>query len=66
MPDSSKACQQRLLLRRPLVGVAGARGHQPGHRPARHGADGLHEHLQVVAVGEAPHDLADIVAGQGA
>ena len=58
--------QQRLFFRRPLVGVAGARGDQPRHRPARHGADGLHEHLQVVAIGEAPQDLADIVAGQGA
>jgi len=46
--------------------VAGARCHQPCHRAARHGADGLHEHLQIVAIGEAPQDLADIVSGQGA
>ena len=26
----------------------------------------LHQHLQIVAVGEAPQDLADVVAGQGA
>ena len=57
--------EQRLFVRRPLMGVAGARSHQPGHRSARHGADGLHQHLQVVAVGEAPQNLPDVVAGQG-
>ena len=66
MPDSSKALQQCLLLGGPLVRVARARGHQPGHRSARHGADGLHQHLQIVTVGETPQNLPDIVAGQGA
>ena len=58
--------QQRLLVRGPLVGVARARRHQPCDRSARHGADGLHQHLQIVTVGEAPQNLADIVARQGA
>ncbi len=58
--------QQRLLLGRPVVRVARARRHQAGDRSARHGADGLHQHLEIVTVGEAPQDLADIVAGQGA
>ena len=58
--------EQGLLFGGPFVGVAGACGYQAGHRAARHGAHGLHQHLQVVAVGEAPQDLADIVARQGA
>ena len=66
MPDSSKRLEQRLFVRGPFVGVAGPCGDQAGYRSARHGADGLHQHLQVVAVGEAPQDLPDIVAGQGA
>ena len=66
MPDSSKDCSSACLSGGPLVGVAGARCHQPCHRPARHGADGLHQHLQIVTIGEAPQDLADIVSGQGA
>ena len=58
--------EQGRFLRGPLVGVAGAGGHQAGDRSARHGADTLHQHLQVVTVGEAPEDLPDIIAGQGA
>ena len=57
--------EQRGLVRRPFVRIAPAVGDEPGDRPARHAARGLHEHLQFVAVGEAPHDLADVVAGQG-
>ena len=66
MPDSSKACSKRpssavhsWVLRAPC-------GHQPGHRAARDGAGGLHQHLQVVAVGKAPQNLADVVVGQRA
>ena len=58
--------EERLLVGGPLVGVAGAGGDQAGDRSARHGADGLHQHLEVVTIGEAPQNLADVVAGQGA
>ena len=57
--------QQAGLFGRPLVGVARALGDQPGDRAARHGAGGLDEHGQVITVGEAPHDLAHVVPGQG-
>ena len=57
--------QQAGLLGRPLVGIARALGHEPGDRAARHGAGGLDEHRQIVAVGEAPHELADVVPGKG-
>jgi predicted LPLAT superfamily acyltransferase len=36
-----------------------------GDRPARDAARALHEHLQIVTVGKAPHDLAQVVGGQG-
>ena len=48
------------------MGIARAVGDEPGDRAARHGAGGLHQHLQVVTVGETPQDLADVVAGEGA
>ena len=57
--------EQGVLFGGPLVGVAGAGGHQAGDRSAGHGAHGLHQHLQIVAVGEAPEDLADVVSGEG-
>ena len=57
--------EQAGLFRRPLVRIAPAAGDEPGDRPARHAARRLHEHVQFVTIGEAPHDLADIVAGQG-
>ena len=58
--------EQRLFVGCPLVGIAGAGGDEAGHRSSRHGADGLHQHLEVVTIGEAPQNLADVVAGQGA
>ena len=57
--------EQAVFLRRPLVRIAPAGGDEPGDRPARHAAHGLNEHLKLVTVGEAPHHLADVVAGQG-
>jgi len=36
--------------------------HQPGDDSPRQGPGGLDDHLQVITVGEAPHDLPDIVA----
>ena len=57
--------QEAGLFRRPLVGIARALGDQPGDRSARHGAGGLDEHGEVIAVGEAPHELAQVVPGQG-
>ena len=43
--------------------VAGTFGYETGDDAAGHGAGGLHQHLQVVTVGEAPKDLANIIAG---
>ncbi len=57
--------QQIIFAGRPVVGVALAIGHGAGDRAARDGATGLHHHGQVVTVGEPPHDLADIVTGEG-
>ena len=67
MPASSNSLEQLGLVLGPFVGVALALGHQRGP-PAPRATErvGLHDHLQVVAVGEAPHDLAHVVAGQGA
>jgi hypothetical protein len=48
------------------VRVAPARRYQPGHRAAGYRPGGLHQHLQIVAIREAPQDLPDIVARQGA
>ena len=66
MPDSSKAWRSACfsavhswVLRAPC-------GDQPRHRPARHGAHRLDQHLQIEAIGKAPQDLADVVARQGA
>jgi hypothetical protein len=56
--------QQTGLFGRPFVGIAPALGDQPGDRTARHGPGGLDEHGEVVPVGEAPHDLAQVVPGQ--
>ena len=56
--------QQAGLLRRPVMTVAGARGHQAGHDTAGHGSGRLDQHLEVIPVLIAPHDLAHIVAGQ--
>jgi hypothetical protein len=52
------------LLVVPLVGISPPRGDEPRHRAPRHQASGLHEHLQVVAVGEAPENLTHFVAGK--
>ncbi len=56
--------EQRVLLFGPLVGVPCSLGDEPRHRPTGHRPHRLHQHLEVVAVGETPHDLADVVAGQ--
>ena len=56
--------EQAVFSRRPFVRIAAAGGDEPGDRPARHATCGLHEHLQFVTVGEAPHQLADVVPGQ--
>ena len=38
--------------------VASAAGHQPRHRTTGHRSRRLHQHLQIVAVGESPLHLA--------
>ena len=58
--------EQSGFLGGPLMGVAGAVGDQAGDRSAGDGANRLHQHLQVVAVGEAPEDLADMSSRQSA
>lgn len=50
----------------PLVGIASAGGDEAGNGAAGHAAGGGNEHLQVEAVSEAPEELADGVAGDGA
>ena len=61
---SSNASSSSCFGGRPLVGVARARGDQARNGAARHGPRRLHQHLQIEAIGEAPQNLADIVAGQ--
>jgi hypothetical protein len=48
------------------VGVARAVGHKAGHDAAGDGAGRLHGHLEIEAVGEAPHDLPDVIARKSA
>ena len=54
--------EQVIFLVGPFVRVAGALGHEFGHHGTRYGAGGLDRHLEVEAVGETPHDLADVVS----
>ena len=54
--------ERALLLGRPVVGLALATRHELGHDAARHAARAGDGHLDVVSVGEAPHDLAHLVA----
>ena len=56
--------QKARFVRRPFVRIAAPLGNEPGHRPARYAAGALHEHLQFVALGKAPHDLSHLVARQ--
>ncbi len=58
--------QQRGLFGGPLMGAAEPLGHESRHRTACHLTRGLHQHLQVVAVGKTPKNLAHVVVGQGA
>jgi hypothetical protein len=58
--------EQLGLLRGPFVGVPRPLGDHPGHQAPGHGPGGLDGHLEVEAVGVAPHDLPDVVARQGA
>ena len=60
-----KMWKQGGLFRRPFVRIAPALGDQPGDRPARDIPCSLDEHLQLVTIGKAPQELANIVAGQG-
>ena len=48
----------------PLVRRAFAVRNQAGHEAAGHGTGAHHGHLNVVPVSVAPHDLANLVAGQ--
>jgi hypothetical protein len=56
--------EERILGVGPFVAVAHPLGDEPGHGAARNAAGGLDQHRKVVAVGEAPEDLADAIAGQ--
>ncbi|OPZ04152.1 MAG: hypothetical protein BWZ08_02760 [candidate division BRC1 bacterium ADurb.BinA292] len=57
--------QQAALGLGPLVRVAGPFGHESRHRPAGHRPRRLDQHLVVESIAETPHELADVVAGQG-
>jgi len=61
-----RVLEQRRLLRGPLVRVPPTSGYQARYRAAGYRPGGLHQHLQIVAIREAPQNLADIVARQGA
>ena len=58
--------EQNGFLVGPFVSGASSSGYQAGDRAAGDFAGRLHQHLQVVAVGEAPKNLADTVIRQGA
>jgi len=53
-----------ILARGPLVGVAFSGGYEASYGAAGHAARRLHQHLQVKAIGEAPLNLADRIAGE--
>ena len=57
--------KEGVLLLCPLVCIAGSGGDEASDGSAGDGADGLDEHLEVETVGEAPKDLADVVAREG-
>ena len=65
-PGLVKGFEKLGLARGPLVGVALAVGHHAGHQAPGNGPGRLHGHLEVEALGVAPHDLPDIVAREGA
>jgi hypothetical protein len=47
------------------MGISGAFGDHSRDRPSGDAPGGLDEHLEVESVGEAPQDLADVVAREG-
>jgi hypothetical protein len=59
-----KVREQSSLVWRPLVRIASAARDEPGNRSTRDVACGLDKHVQFIAVGETPHDLSDVIAGQ--
>ncbi len=62
MPDSYSASAIPLW---PASTRANCARHWLQHVPPvpRHGAGRLHHHVEIVAVGKTPHDLANVVAG---
>ena len=58
--------EQRILLLGPFVGVAHAVGDHAGDHAPGHAAGRLDGHLEIEAIGVAPHNLPDIVAREGA
>ena len=61
-----KGLEELSLAFVPVVGIACPLGHQPGDWSPGDAPGGLHQHLYIVPLGEAPHDLTNVVAGQGA
>ncbi len=57
--------EQFVLLGSPFVTVPGPLCHQTRHQAAGDPARGLDQHLEVVPVLVTPHDLANVVTGQG-
>ena len=64
LPGGIEGIEHRLLLCGPVVRGALAVGDQAGHHAACHGTCAGDGHLDVVAFGIAPHDLAHFVAGE--
>ena len=62
-PAFIKRRQEAGLFSRPFVGVARPFRHEASYRSTSYGAGSLDQHGQVIAVGETPHDLPQIVSG---
>ena len=63
---SVEILQQRCFRLGPLVRVPASFRYQPRNRPACDRTYGLDEHLEIDTVGEAPEDLASIIARERA
>ena len=57
----AEAAMHHLGRSYPHLTIVATGGDQARHRPAGHAARGLHQHVQFVALGKAPHDLAHVI-----
>jgi hypothetical protein len=63
-PGTIELLQHGSFFRRPLMGVALSRSHQPCYRSSRHTSRRLNQHLQIEPVSKPPLNLAHRVAGE--